>query len=61
MLASTKTAPTNVIATKQDDGKIIVEWKKVEETSEVITDDFENYSPWATDNFGELWGTERSV
>ena len=53
LLASTKTAPTNVIATKQDDGKIIVEWKKVEETSEVITDNFENYSPWATDNFGD--------
>ena len=53
LLASTKTAPTNVTATTQTDGKVVIEWQKIEETSEVVTDDFERYTPWATDDFGE--------
>lgn len=53
LLSSTKTAPTNVTATMQTDGKVVIEWQKIEETSEVVTDDFESYTPWATDDFGE--------
>lgn len=53
LLSSTKTAPTNVTATTQTDGKVVIEWQKIEETSEVVTDDFERYTPWATDDFGE--------
>lgn len=52
LLSSTKTAPTNVTATMQSDGKVVVEWQKIVETSEVVTDDFESYTPWATDDFG---------
>ena len=36
----------------QSDGKVVVEWRKIVETSEVVTDDFESYTPWSTDDFG---------
>lgn len=53
LLPSTKTAPTGVKATEQPDGKVVVEWQKVVETSSVVTDEFENYAPWMPDEFGD--------
>lgn len=53
LLPSTKTAPTQVTAKVENDERVVVEWQKVTETSELVTDDFEQYAPWSPDNFGE--------
>lgn len=53
LLASTKTAPANVTATVEDDDRVLVSWQKVTETSETLTEDFERYTPWLPDNFGD--------
>lgn len=53
LTASTRTAPESVDATTADGKVVSVTWKKVEEKSETVTDDFESYTPWAMDDFGE--------
>lgn len=53
LVVSTKTAPSDVKATTDDGKTVSVEWTKVTETSETVTDDFEAYTPWSTDEFGD--------
>lgn len=53
LLASTKTAPASVTATTADKLSVDVAWTKVNETSETVTDDFESYTAWDMDEFGD--------
>ena len=57
LLASTKTAPASVTATTADHLSVDVAWTKVSETSETITDDFEDYTAWDMDEFGDWTAT----
>lgn len=53
LLPSTKTAPDHVAATTTDGRSVDVEWTKIEATTETVTDDFESYTPWSMDEFGD--------
>ena len=53
LMASTKTAPADVKASTADGLAVDIEWTKVTETSETVTDGFEAYTPWSVDEFGD--------
>lgn len=50
---STLTGPDAVTATASDESTVVVEWTKVSETSDRVTDDFDAYAAWSKDSFGE--------
>lgn len=50
---STLTGPDAVIATASDESTVVVEWTKVNETSDRVTDDFDAYAAWSKDSFGD--------
>lgn len=51
--ASTLTGPDAVTATATDESTVVVEWTKVNETSDRVTDDFDAYAAWSKDSFGD--------
>lgn len=51
--ASTLTGPDAVTATAADESTVVVEWTKVNETSDRVTDDFDAYAAWSKDSFGD--------
>ena len=50
---STLTGPDAVTATASDESTVVVEWTKVNETSDRVTDDFDAYAAWSKDSFGD--------
>lgn len=50
---STLTGPDTVTATASDESTVVVEWTKVNETSDRVTDDFDAYAAWSKDSFGD--------
>lgn len=50
---STLTGPDAVTATAPDESTVVVEWTKVNETSDRVTDDFDVYAAWSKDSFGD--------
>lgn len=50
---STLTGPDAVTATASDESTVVVEWTKVSETSDRVTDDFDAYAAWSKDSFGD--------
>lgn len=50
---STLTGPDAVTATASDESTVVVEWTKVNETSDSVTDDFDAYAAWSKDSFGD--------
>lgn len=50
---STLTGPDAVTATASDESNVVVEWTKVNETSDRVTDDFDAYAAWSKDSFGD--------
>lgn len=50
---STLTGPDAVTATASDESTVVVEWTKVNETSDRVTDDFDAYVAWSKDSFGD--------
>lgn len=50
---STLTSPDAVTATASDESTVVVEWTKVNETSDRVTDDFDAYAAWSKDSFGD--------
>lgn len=51
--ASTLTGPDAVTATATDESTVVVEWTKVNETSDRVTDGFDAYAAWSKDSFGD--------
>ena len=51
--ASTLTGPDAVTATASDESTVVVEWTKVNETSDRVTDGFDAYAAWSKDSFGD--------
>lgn len=51
--ASTLTGPDAVTATASDESTVVVEWTKVNETSDCVTDGFDAYAAWSKDSFGD--------
>ena len=51
--ASTLTGPDAVTATAADESTVVVEWTKVNETSDRVTDGFDAYAAWSKDSFGD--------
>lgn len=51
--ASTLTGPDAVTATATDESTVVVEWTKVNETSDSVTDGFDVYAAWSKDSFGD--------
>lgn len=51
--ASTLTGPDAVTATAADESTVVVEWTKVNETSDRVTDGFDVYAAWSKDSFGD--------
>lgn len=50
---STLTGPDAVTATASDESTVVVEWTKVNETSDRVTDGFDAYAAWSKDSFGD--------
>lgn len=50
---STLTGPDAVTATAADESTVVVEWTKVNETSDRVTDGFDAYAAWSKDSFGD--------
>lgn len=50
---STLTGPDAVTATASDESTVVVEWTKVNETSDRVTSDFDAYAAWSKDSFGD--------
>lgn len=53
LTASTLTAPESVTASTADEKNVVVEWTKVNESSERVTENFETYAAWSMDYFGD--------
>lgn len=55
LTASSYAAPTN-LTTSESDGDVVLNWVAPEYEIETVTDDFESYTSWTIDDFGD-WST----
>lgn len=53
LMASSLVAPESVTAAVADGDNVVVDWTKVSESAESVTDNFEDYTPWSMDDFGD--------
>ena len=53
LTSSTLQNPEKVTVNTSDGSNFTVEWEKVSETAETVTDDFEKYAKWSMDDFGD--------
>lgn len=48
----------NAMASKANDGSVVISWTAPKNEVKVTTDDMENYEPWTANNFGEWTSIE---